>query len=166
MGGSMFTIGDIRNIAVQIEKNGEESYRRAAAIAKDPEVTEILLWMAEQEKRHANWFKELKSNKPLTQEQKEMEEIGKTLLQDMVKGNDFLLDQQGLESAETIKEVLEISKNFEKDTILFYEFLLGFLDDEETSSQLKKIIEEERSHIDQIEQMEKSNNRVCNGISC
>lgn len=162
----MFTIGDIKNIAIQIEKNGEASYRKAAEIAKNPEVSEMLLWMADQERRHAEWFSELRSNKPLTQEQLEMEEIGKTLLQDMIKGNDFLLDQEGLESAETIREVLDVSKSFERDTILFYEFLMGFIDDEETKDQLLEIIKEEKNHIEQLEIMEKSNNEVCNGISC
>lgn len=160
----MFTIGDIRNIAIQIEQNGETSYRKAAQIAKNPEVAEMLLWMADQERSHAKWFTNLHSNKPLTEEQKEMEEIGKTLLQDMIRGNNFLLDQEGLENAETIKEVLDISKNFERDTILFYEFLLGFLDDEDTCAQLMEIIEEERSHIKQIEEMEQSNSEIINGI--
>lgn len=162
----MFTLGDIKNIAIQIEKNGENSYRNAAQITKDPQIAEVLNWMAEQECRHAKWFENLHSNTILTEEEKEMEAIGRTLLQDMVKGNDFLLDQNGLESAETIKDVLEISKNFEKDTILFYEFLLGFLEDNEAREQLQEIIKEERIHIEQIEALEETNNQACNGISC
>jgi rubrerythrin len=143
----MFTIGDIKNIAIQIEQNGEESYRAASKISTDPKISEALLWMAEQEKRHAIWFANLKSSKPLTSEQKEIEAIGKTLLQDMVRGNNFLLDQDGLNSAQTVQEVIDISRSFEEDTILFYEFLLGFMDDDETSDQLKSIIEEEKGHI-------------------
>lgn len=162
----MFTLSDIKNIAVQIEKNGEKSYREAAKIATDPQISEVLDWMAEQECKHAKWFENLKSDKVLTDEEKEMEEIGRTLLQDMVKGNDFLLDKKDLEAAETIKEVLEVSKNFEKDTILFYEFLLGFLDDEQTKEQLQIIISEERNHIEQLEVIEETNNQACNGVSC
>ena len=30
----MFTLADVRNIAVQIEKNGEETYRKVAAQVK------------------------------------------------------------------------------------------------------------------------------------
>ena len=33
----MFTLSDIRNIAVQIEENGEQTYRRAAERSVDPE---------------------------------------------------------------------------------------------------------------------------------
>lgn len=157
----MFTIGDIKNIAVQIEKNGEKSYRQAAGITTSPEVSEMLLWMADQESNHAEWFSKLSSKKTLTNEQLELEEMGKSLLQEMVKGNEFLLEQNSLNQVETIKEVLSVSKIFEQDTILFYEFLLGLLDDEETCTQLQAIIDEERNHIEQIEIMERSNNELC-----
>jgi rubrerythrin len=152
----MFTIGDIKNIAIQIEQNGEESYRAASQISKDPKITEILLWMAEEEKRHANWFANLQSSKPLTSEQKEIEAMGKALLQDMIRGNNFLLDQEGLNSAQTVQEVIDISRSFEEDTILFYEFLLGFMDDDETSAQLKTIIEEEKGHIRKLTEIFKT----------
>lgn len=149
----MFTFGDIKNIAIQIERNGEDSYLKASKVSTDPKITEMLLWMAEQERKHANWFTNLKSSKPLTAEQKEMEDVGQTLLQDMVKGNDFLLDEKNLETSGSVKEVLEISISFEEDTILFYQFLLDFLDDKEDQEQLQRIIAEEQSHITQLEQM-------------
>jgi rubrerythrin len=52
----MFTIADIRHIAIQIEKNGEETYRKAASEATDPDIGQILGKMADDEKRHAQWF--------------------------------------------------------------------------------------------------------------
>ncbi len=161
----MFTIGDIKNIAVQIERNGEESYRRASTITKDPEIAEILIWMAEQESKHAGWFANLRSDQPLSAEQKEIEEMGRTLLQDMVKGNDFLLDRNNLESAETVKDIINISKDFEQDTILFYEFLLGFIEDQETCAQLQDIITEERDHINQLEELENANSTAISDLS-
>lgn len=150
----MFTIGDIRNIAIQIERNGEKTYRTASKAVADPDIAEMLTWMANEEERHAKWFADLRSTKPLTAEQLEMEAMGRTLLQDMIKGNSFLLDQKELESAENIKEIISKSKTFEQDTILFYEFILGFLEDKETIRQLETIIDEERNHIKQLELME------------
>ena len=143
----MFTFGDIRNIAVQIEKNGEESYRNAGRIAKDPEITRIMNWMADEEKCHGAWFENLRSTKPITAEQQEMEALGKSLLQDMIKGNTFLLSQSELENVATLVEVITQSQVFEQDTVLFYEFLLGLIDDQDTAVQLQKIIEEERNHL-------------------
>jgi len=154
----MFTIGDIRNIAIQIERNGEETYRNAAKAAKDPEVAKVLNWMADEEGRHAKWFSNLRSSKPLTAEQQEIEAVGRTLLQDMIKGNSFLLDENELQNSKSVEEVVAKSKIFELDTILFYEFLVDFLDDHEAIVQLKRIIEEERNHINQLEFMETSKN--------
>ena len=45
----MFTVADIREIAVQIEKNGEAAYRAAAQLISDSAVSEIFTWMAEEE---------------------------------------------------------------------------------------------------------------------
>jgi len=163
----MFTVGDIRNIAIQIERNGEETYRKASTAAKDPQVAEMLAWMADEEKHHAKWFAKLQSNKPLTAEQQEMEAVGRTLLQEMIKGNNFLLDQDELQNAKNVQEVLALSKTFELDTILFYEFLIGFLDDEEVIDQLKRIIEEERNHYRQLEQIEQQmHTDPCDCLSC
>lgn len=153
----MFTFGDIRNIAIQVERNGEKTYRSASKAVKDPDVAEKLAWMADEEERHAQWFSDLRSTKPLTAEQLEMEAVGRTLLQDMVKDNSFLLNQKELESAKNIREVINRSKVLEQDTILFYEFILGFLDDSETIRQLETIIDEERNHLKQLEMMEEPN---------
>ena len=163
----MFTIGDIRNIAIQIEKNGEETYRNASKAAKDPQVAKMLAWMADEEKRHAKWFDNLRSSKPLTPEQQAIESVGRMLLQDMIKGKSFLIDENELQNAKNVEEVVAKSITFELDTILFYEFLIDFLDDQEAIEQLKKIIAEERNHIKQLEQMEKSNNcDSCDSLSC
>lgn len=152
----MFTFNDIKNIAIQIERNGEESYRIAAAKTKDAEVAEMLLWMAEQEASHANWFAGLESCKPISKEQQEIEAIGKSLLQDMVKGNSFLLDQEDLNQAASAQAVIDLSVVFERETILFYEFLRGFIEDIETISQLDTIIAEEEAHITNLEQLRES----------
>lgn len=150
---TVFTIGDIRNIAVQIERNGEDTYRKAAELVENPDLKELLVWMADQEQKHAKWFTSLESGQTLTAEQQELENVGKNLLQDMIKGSTFLLDLEELKNSSTLKEVLDQAIAFEQDTILFYKFLLGFLDDEETIKQLGEIIEEERSHITQLKQI-------------
>ena len=162
----MFTFGDIKNIAVQIERNGEASYLRASKVSTDPKITEMLLWMAEQERKHAHWFSNLKGTKELSPEQKEMENVGQTLLQDMVKGNNFLLEEESLEKSKSVKDVLNVSISFEEDTVLFYQFLLDFLDDDQDREQLQHIIKEEQSHISQLEQMLDQIDEPCDKLSC
>jgi rubrerythrin len=149
----MFTIADIRHIAIQIEKNGEETYRKAAMEAGESEIGQILGKMADDEKRHAEWFERLRANRELTEEQREMEAVGKTILQEMVKDKTFSLEQSTLGQSDGLAELLSTSQAFEKDTILFYEMLQGFVDDEETARQLEKIIAEEKRHVDDIHQL-------------
>lgn len=149
----MFTLADIRNIAVQIEKNGEETYRTASNEVEDPKLKELLNWMADEEQRHAQWFSSFRSNKILTKEQLELEKVGRSLLQEMIKGNTFLLNPDKLKNSTSIKDVLTQATAFEEDTILFYEFLKGFLDDNEAIEQLEKIIEEERNHKEQLKSL-------------
>ncbi len=150
----MFTLADIRNIAIQIEKNGEDTYRLAGSACKNPEVAKQLLLMAEDEKRHGEWLAAtITSTEPLTEEQREMEALGKTLLQDMIKGNPFLLDKNELQQAESVGEVLSRSQVFEQDTILFYQFIQGFLDTPEAVKQMQRIIDEEQKHLRHLEEL-------------
>ncbi len=142
----MFRITDIRNIAIQIEINGEASYRQASNQVADPRISEMLAWMADEETRHRQWFEELQTEAEIPPEHAELEQMGQSLLRDMVANQTFSLDQQQLNRTETLSEMLLQSKAFEEDTILFYEFLRSLLDDEQTARELDAIIEEERLH--------------------
>ncbi len=152
----MFTIADICNIATQIERNGETTYRRASAACRNPEIAATLTLIADQELQHARWFEVIRSTQSTTVEQQEVERMGRDLLQEMIRGNDFLLSRDDLERAGSIGEVLERSKLFEQDTILFYQFLLDLLNDAQSVSWMKKIIQEEHNHIRELERLEKS----------
>lgn len=149
----MFRITDIRNIAIQIEKNGEASYRQAAEKVNDPKIREIFSWMANEEQRHREWFEELEADNPVPPEQEELEKMGKSLLQDMVANQTFSLDQEQLNRTSTFAEALAQCRAFEEDTILFYKFLRSLLDDEATAKQLDEIIEEERLHAERLEEL-------------
>ena len=58
-----------------------------------------------------------------------------------------------LENANEPGELITQSIELEQDTILFYEILLDFLDNDQTIEQLKIIIQEERNHIKKLEAM-------------
>ena len=150
----MFTIADIRDIAVQIEHNGEKTYRQASRQATVPEVAEMFSWMADEEKRHGQWFEKINSEVPLTAEQSELEEMGRQLLQEMVSGQTFSLEQGELGKVISFKEMVVQSKTFEQDTILFYEFLKGLLEDDESCKQIDKIIAEEQKHFEWLQELE------------
>ncbi len=152
----MFTIADIRNIALQIEKNGEQTYRDAAATCTSDKVKELFENMAEDERRHGEWFAEIQADKPLTEEQREMEAVGRTLLQEMVKNQTFSLKHEELMSSSELEDLINQSSVFEKDTIMFYEMLSGFIDDPGAMKELKKIIDEEKGHLTQLAELMES----------
>lgn len=162
----MFTLTDVCNIAVQIEQNGEETYRRAAHQADDPEQAHVLHWLADEEKRHGELFANIVTERTLTAEEAELEAMGRSLLQDIVQSQTFSLDQKQLAQTSNLEDLLNQSIEFEKDTIEFYEFLSGFLDDPEAVAQIKVIIEQERGHVQQLEKMHiKANSLALDGTA-
>jgi len=161
----MFTVADIRDIAIQIERNGEEAYRRAAAMASDPDLAEIFTWMADEEKRHAEWFESIQSHQPLTDEQVELEKMGRQLLQEMVSDQTFSLERERLQQSRDLADMLDQSKTFEQDTILFYEFLQNMIDDREARGQLDAIIAEERRHYEQLGEIQSSGSNGCANLA-
>ena len=149
----MFTIGDIRNIAIQIERNGEATYRRAAEQASDPELAEAFNRMADDEMRHAQWFETIQTDRELTAEQSELEAVGKSILREMVKDKTFSLDEKNLAKVDNLTDLISESHGFEEDTILFYEMLSGFIDDPYTQEQLSRIITEEKKHSEELKEL-------------
>ena len=149
----MFRIRDIVNIAVQIEKNGEESYREAGRHVTDPRVRDMLLWMAEEETRHRSWFESFEDDTPVPPGHEDLEKMGRNLLQNMVAKETFSLDQDRLNTTGCLHDLLAQSQAFEEDTILFYEFIRGLLEDEEAVSKIDAIIEEERRHAERLAKM-------------
>lgn len=152
----MFTIADIRDIAIQIEHNGEKAYRQASMETDDPEIAEVFSWMADEERRHGQWFAAIESDKELTEEQQALEEMGRGLLREMIADQTFSMDSKELQKVKTFKEMIHQSKSFEKDTILFYEFLKGVLDDEDACKQIDLIIAEEQNHYNRLAEMEEA----------
>ncbi|MEE4134657.1 MAG: ferritin family protein [Desulforhopalus sp.] len=151
----MFTVADLSDIAIQIENNGKESYRQASRAVTDPKVAKMLAWMADEEERHANWFARLPvTSRALSTEEQEIEDMGRALLRDILKsGSEFLHNQTALTASVDIKEVLANARKFEEETIVFYEFLLGLLEDQEAIARLKEIIAEERRHVAILEEL-------------
>ncbi len=149
----MFSLTDIRDIAIQIERNGEETYRQAAANIDTPEIKKVLLLMAEEEKRHARWFEQFQAAKKLSEAEQQIEEMGRKLLQDMIQGQTFSLESQQLGETSSINQVIEQSLGFEQDTVMFYEFLLSLIEDEPTQKRLQTIIGEEKRHYKELKAM-------------
>lgn len=143
----MFSVEEIIDLAIQIEENGELVYRKAIDKAPNPSLSSLLHWLADEEAKHTQRFKELRkvaNNSPVDPQ---LEELGKNILRSVVGQQSFSLDEADFSRIDTVKELLRLAIEFEKDTILFYEMIQAFVQDHETLDQLKEIIEEETRHI-------------------
>ena len=151
----MFSITEIIKIAVQLEKNGEMVYREAVGQSENPELDDLLLWMADEELKHADWFLSLSNDIEKSKDRLQVKEIDGALIDDLIGKQTFSLSDVDFSQVKNSKHLIDIFIEFEKDTILFYEMLKTFLVDERTIDHLGKIIQEESLHIEKLKELRK-----------
>ncbi|UCG13535.1 MAG: ferritin family protein [Deltaproteobacteria bacterium] len=143
----MFSVTELIEIAIRIEKNGESYYREALAKASDPPIESMLRFLADQEVKHVQWFEQLKQNKNISAEDGELAEISGAILENLVADQRFSLDEVDVSQLEGVQRLLAVAIEFEKDTVLFYQVLRSLIDDPDSLAGLDEIIAEENRHI-------------------
>jgi len=149
----MFSINDIFDLAIKIEQNGEEVYRNAQRQASNPTSAELLTWMADQEKEHAQWFSAFKKENLQILDNPIKAEMNRAILGEMMGKRTFSLKIEDLLKMNDLTEILLLSIEFEKDTVIFYEMMQAFLQEEADQTHLKLIVAEEKSQIQQLQEM-------------
>lgn len=147
----MFTIDDLLEIAVKMEENGESVYMSAIKNLEDEDQKNLMEWMAKEEEAHAQWFRDLKNNFTLTQEESSLKKMVPQALQDMMGDRTLSLEEVDFSKFKTTRELFQTFIGFEKDTIAFYELLEMFIESSEALDGLKQIILEEKNHIQILE---------------
>lgn len=149
----MFTMDDLLEVAVKMEKNGEAVYRKSLKKIRQKALTDLLSWMAAEEAAHGRWFLEQKNRLALQPEEKALKEMIPEVLQDMMGENTLSLDEVEFDKISTPLELLNTFIEFEKETIRFYELLEMFIEAEEVHKGLKTIIQEEKTHVEKLTDM-------------
>jgi rubrerythrin len=152
----MFTIGEIIDLAVQVEQNGEALYRDAMAKVREKDLQTLLLWLADQEAEHARWFMALGETVRSTPGDPGLEEMGREIFRGILGDQAFSLKEVDFTKIFKIRELLEKATEFEKDTIMLYEMLGGFIVDRKTLRHLEAIIQEEKHHVEVLMDFVKS----------
>ena len=150
----MFSIREIIDMAIQLEKNAETFYRQALARVSTPILEPVLVCLADEESDHAQWFERLKR---VFQEAKvggERGEISGAELRSLVGDQKFSLDEVDLSKIDSVPELIELAVEHEKDTIIFYQMLQSFIDDHQTSKELEEVIAQEEQHIKLLKECE------------
>jgi rubrerythrin len=147
---ALFSIQEILDLAIRLEKNGESVYRNAAAKLSRPDLVSLLVWMADEEVKHAEWFSELKHKHEMDSINPFMEEMGREIFTDMLGEKSFSHRDVDFSKMDQPHDLVAVFIEFEQDTVLFYETLKAFIEDNGTLNNLEKIIAEENNHIEKL----------------
>ena len=146
----MFSIDEIIDLAVQIERNGEKLLQSAQKEVSVPELASLLQWMEDEERRHVEWFSQLRPVPKEPTDMSHLEDMGKNLLKEMLGDQSFSLGDTDFSKLENINELIKTLIEFEKDTALFYQLIRTAVTDQETQTLLERIISEENRHAQRL----------------
>jgi rubrerythrin len=149
----MFSVHEILDLAIQLEKNGESVYRDAVDKVAQPDLVSLLTWMADEEASHRSWFLELKKNFETHSINPFMEEMSRQVFGAMLGEKSFSHRDVDFSRVKRLQDLIGIFIEFEKDTILFYETLIPFIEDKDTLQHISKIIAEENNHIKNLKEV-------------
>ena len=149
----MFSILEIIDIAIQLEKNGEKVYRQAARQVADDELIKMLTWFADEEIRHADFFSSLKKGVEKDTDEHFDEKMSRELIDRFIREQMFSLKKVDFPLIDNLDELINIFIEFEEDTLLFFEMLYPFVINPKDSEKMDQIINEEKSHIKQLHEL-------------
>jgi rubrerythrin len=153
MARERLSVGEILEMAEQLERNGAAFYRRAAEGIDDSHIRTLLRDLASWEEEHEKVFARMRAKVTGKKGEGKLldpEDERSLRLRTMVDGNVFDLkgDPAGLiKGRETIEEVLQMAVRKEKDSAVFYLCLKSVLPDDADPSDIERVIEEEMGHI-------------------
>jgi rubrerythrin len=149
----VFSIGEILDFAIVIEKNGEGVYQGALASVSDPSLKKVLKWLAEEEARHIEWLAQIRAEFDEKALQDRPGEEEQKIFKKIIEGQSFSLAEKDLTKIDTVESLLGLALEFEKDTVVFYEMLGAFIQEPGALQTLKRIIEEEERHVQYLEEL-------------
>ncbi|MEJ5301096.1 MAG: ferritin family protein [Thermodesulforhabdaceae bacterium] len=152
----MYTPGEILNLAILIEENGESFYLDVAKLAKDPQTKLLLERLAREERIHRERFLELKREIDKAYKPDAVEKISRFLTAEAIGTRLFSLESQKVSSISSIEEAIQLAITLEEDSLIFYELLKSLSDRTDSIQILDRIISEEQSHMVTLKEIAKS----------
>ena len=149
----MFTLNDLIDIAVKMERNGEAVYQKSLKRVAARELQSLLRWMAEEEAVHRQWFKDRKDKWKSDTGETDLQVMLPDILKEMMGEKSLSLDDVDFSRITSATTMLATFIEFETDTILFYEFLEAFIEDGQAKQGLQRIIREENRHVAKLKEM-------------
>ncbi len=154
--GITFNADEVFEMGMDVEKNGEAYYNKAAELAADPKVKKVFEYLAGEEKTHWETFKQLReglSGDMAAPTVIDSEGVNNLYLEALVKSRLFSSEreaEQVAEKAQDAIEALNIALSFEKDTILFFSMMKSMTREDLGADKIDLLIAEEQKHIIRI----------------
>ena len=144
-----YTVAELVEISVKIEEQGQSFYSAAAETIEDKSAKEVLLQLAQDEKRHSRIFQSLLPNGTGVLPEEAAPYIKGLVETSVLK---YLRASEDHLATDSPVQLLEFALGFEKETLLFYFSIREFMD-RRGQTVLRKIIGEEESHVRRILEM-------------
>ena len=142
-----FNAVEAYKIARKLEKEGISFYKKLIGSVKDPKVKEILIYLLGEERDHLQLFEKM-----LEREDPEaLDDSGENIL-DILDTKVFNLSKNE-EVTTDFDEALQLGITIEKRSLTFFLEMLKHTESEEGKNGLKKIIEEEKKHWDELKKL-------------
>jgi len=148
-----FSIDEIIELAIQIEKNGYTFYDRAL---ERKDLTEnsrnVLEHLRQEEVKHEQTFKALRSGDVNRGDLVSWQEVS-SYLKTIAGAHIFNRSDSAIKLAVDARDELEIIENaiqFEKDTLLFFHSIYRNTNNNNTKNVLNTIIDEEVAHVTKL----------------
>ena len=146
-----FDADEIFSVAVKIEENGERFYRRAAEMLLDPDVSRLLITLAEKEVEHKAIFSKLRKTQLESGEKiaVDPDTENEAYLKAWADGHVFNIANDPLDMLtgdESVEKILQIGIGAEKDSIVFYLGMKDAVYGDRDKAVLDRIIKEEMGH--------------------
>jgi len=156
-----FNANEIFEIAIRIEENGAQFYRRAAEFQTDEENRQALEKLAAMEDTHKATFEKMRQDLSAAEKKTTVFDPNNESSQYLAamadahggEGSPAAADK--LTGKESISEIIDIALDLEKESILFYLGLKDLVPPQYGQDKLDKIIGEERRHIVQLNALRK-----------
>ena len=158
----LFEAREIVAIAIKIEENGEGFYMRMANVIKNRQVKETFEFLAGEERKHRNSFREIQQRlgefKPAYESYPgEYLNYVKALVEESI----FTKERAGqllVKKFKTAAAALDTAIGLEKDSILFYNEMKNFVPESEHKP-INEIIDQEKEHLRKLSEIKSTQQR-------
>ena len=157
--GVHFNADEVFAMAVKIEENAAAFYHRAAHLSKGKQIIDTLENLAKMEEGHKRIYTEMRAGL----KEQEKQELSYDPNNEAVLYLNAMADAHGGEGSpdvagsltgnESLKEIVGIALNLEKNSILYYVGLIDLVPERLGKDKINRIINEEKKHVVLLSQL-------------